>query len=158
MVFNQSIIEEHKKRGIWMALGILYKPSDFQMWEMFVDFLLQMTYYNEDNSVYHTVMNCNCDVKLDGSFYEVDNVLGWIQLKSNPHFPVYINVINIVDYLAAADMSNGFPYLYSILPNEYKETVSKLKPETSIRCVYSVDCSCHSIQIHVEVEYRGGYV
>lgn len=158
MVFNQSIIEEHKKRGIWMALGILYKPSDFQMWEMFVDFLLQMTYYNEDNSVYHTVMNCNCDVELDGSFYEVDNVLGWIQLKSNPHFPVYINVINIVDYLAAADMSNGFPYLYSILPNEYKETVSKLKPETSIRCVYSVDCSCHSIQIHVEVEYRGGYV
>ena len=158
MVFNQSIIEEHKKRGIWMALGILYKPSDFQMWEMFVDFLLQMTYYNEDNSVYHTVMNCNCDVELDGSFYEVDNVLGWIQLKSNSHFPVYINVINIVDYLAAADMSNGFPYLYSILPNEYKETVSKLKPETSIRCVYSVDCSCHSIQIHVEVEYRGGYV
>lgn len=158
MVFNQSIIEEHKKRGIWMTLGILYKPSDFQMWEMFVDFLLQMTYYNEDNSVYHTVMNCNCDVELDGSFYEVDNVLGWIQLKSNPHFPVYINVINIVDYLAAADMSNGFPYLYSILPNEYKETVSKLKPETSIRCVYSVDCSCHSIQIHVEVEYRGGYV
>ena len=158
MVFNQSIIEEHKKRGIWMTLGILYKPSDFQMWEMFVDFLLQMTYYNEDNSVYHTVMNCNCDVELDGSFYEVDNVLGWIQLKSNPHFPVYINVINIVDYLAAADMSNGFPYLYSILPNEYKETLSKLKPETSIRCVYSVDCSCHSIQIHVEVEYRGGYV
>ena len=158
MVFNQSIIEEHKKRGIWMALGILYKPSDFQMWEMFVDFLLQMTYYNEDNSVYHTVMNCNCDVELNGSFYEVDNVLGWIQLKSNSHIPVYINVINIVDYLAAIDMSNGFPYLYSILPNEYKETVSKLKPETSIRCVYSVDCSCHSIQIHVEVEYRGGYV
>lgn len=158
MVFNQSIIEEHKKKGIWMALGILYKPSDFQMWEMFVDFLLQMTYYNEDDTVYHTVMNCNCDVELDGSFYEIDNALGWIQLKANPHFPVYINVINIVDYLAAVDMSNGFPYLYSILPNEYKETVSKLKPETSIRCVHFVDCSSHSIQVHVEVEYRSGYV
>lgn len=136
-MFNQSVVEENKKRGIWLALGLLYKPSDFQLWEMFIDWLLQMSYYNEDDTVFRMVMNCGCDVQLDGSFFEIDKAIGWIQLKTNPQFAVFLNILNVVNYLADVDMSNGFPYFYSVLPSEYKESISKYKPETSKNWAFS---------------------
>lgn len=124
-------MEEYKKKGIWLVLGILYKPSDYQIWNTFIEWLFQMTYYNEDDMIYQTAMNSDYNIALDGSFYDVNEILGCIQLRRNPQFAVYINIINIVDYLAATDLSNGFPYFYSILPDEHKESISKLKPESS---------------------------
>ena len=130
LLFTSSILYELKKEGVWTVLAILYNPVNIALWVSFINWLFQITYYEEDEMINNTINASTITTFNDHTLFEIDDAFAYIRIIPNSTSQVFFNVITIVDYLITLDMSDGFTSFLEKLPEQQKGILSKVDNAT----------------------------
>ena len=57
ILFTPQITREYEREGMWLILALLYNQQDPLCWSRFIQWLLEMEFYSEDNEMNELINN-----------------------------------------------------------------------------------------------------
>lgn len=117
LMFSPAIKTEYYKEGFWLACALIHDPSQILTWRLFMQWLLQAAYYDEDEQVCSIFLSvpapdfaARCPLVYDPS-------LSCAVYKERTGLPLPLSLNAIFSYLLQSHRAALLQYVPTIIPS-----------------------------------------
>ena len=98
ILFTPQITREYEREGMWLILALLYNQQDPLCWSRFIQWLLEMEFYSEDNTINELINNTPFNMISQQVLYSFNPCYVLSTTKEKDGI-VYMNLYHLFTYL-----------------------------------------------------------
>lgn len=117
VVFSPAVATEYYKEGFWLACALIHDPAQIPTWRLFLQWLLLMHYYEEDERLFSLFLTTPAPDFAILCPLEYDPALACAVRKTREELPLPFSLNAVLSYLLQSHRDALLQYFPSVIPS-----------------------------------------